>query len=230
MKGGDALFVSFIHKALACSRCRSSRGWVNTSGFLLCLSLTLFGVASGWAATVQARHTVQAGTIEVGFISGYWQGNNVFGNEPSANRSAVMFLPQVGMVVTDELGTGWLRGNVEIVLEPLAAHFFQPFSASAFGGTILAKYNFLSFGRWMPFWDGGAGMLWTDLAPRIPEQSTPFNFVLQTGPGVQYFFTTRLTMTAGVRFHHISNAGIGERNIGLNAWLFNFGFSYFFPR
>ncbi|RMH31908.1 MAG: acyloxyacyl hydrolase [Nitrospirae bacterium] len=204
--------------------------WMNASGLLLSIGLTLIGVGSGWAATGHARENVNAGTVEVGFLSGYWQGNNLFGNEPSANRSAVLFLPRVGLVVTDELGTGWFRGNVEVMLEPLAAHFFHPFSASAFGGTAMAKYNFLSFGRWMPFWDGGAGMLWTDLAPRIPEQSTRFNFVLQTGPGVQYFLMSRLTMTAGVRFHHISNAGIGARNIGLNAWLFNVGVSYFFPR
>lgn len=196
----------------------------------LCLLVNVGMMASGKAAEIQARRAVQAGTIEVGLMSGYWQGNNLFGNEPSANRSAVLFLPKIGIVLTDELATGWLRGNVEFFLEPLAAHFFEPFSASAFGGSLMLKYNFLSFGRWMPFWDGGAGMLWTDLAPRIPEQSTPFNFIVQTGPGVQYFLTQRVTMTMGVRFHHISNAGIGKRNIGLNAWLFHFGFSYFFPR
>jgi opacity protein-like surface antigen len=93
----------------------------------------------------------------------------------------------------------------------------------------VVKYNFLDFGRWMPFWDGGAGMLWTDLGPRIPEQSTQFNFVLQTGPGVSYFVTEHMAVTVGIRFHHISNAGIGERNIGLNAWLFNVGVSFFTP-
>ena len=72
-------------------------------------------------------------------------------------------------------------------------------------------------------------MLWTDYAPRIPEQSTPFNFILQMGIGTHYFLTDQLTLTAGVRFHHISNGGIGDRNIGLNATLFNFGFSFFVP-
>ena len=93
----------------------------------------------------------------------------------------------------------------------------------------MVKYNFLNFGRWMPFWDGGAGMLWTDLGPRIPEQSTQFNFVLQTGPGVSYFVTENTAVTFGIRFHHISNAGIGERNIGLNGCLFNVGISFFSP-
>src|SRR2546422_8458255 len=53
------------------------------------------------------------------------------------------------------------------------SHYFKPFGATAAGGSVLFKYNFLGFGRWMPFWDLGLGMLWTNLAPRIPEQSTP---------------------------------------------------------
>jgi hypothetical protein len=34
----------------------------------------------------------------------------------------------------------------------------------------------------------------------------------------------------GTRFHHISNAGTGERNQGLNAVLTYVGMSFFFPR
>ncbi len=133
------------------------------------------------------------------------------------------------MVFTDELKAKWLSGNAEIFLEPLAAHFFQPFSASAFGATVNLKYNFLSFGRWIPYWDGGGGLLWTDLAPRIPEQSTRWNFILQTGPGLHYLLTEKLALALGVRFNHISNANGGQRNTGLNAWLFNVGFSFFTP-
>ena len=115
-------------------------------------------------------------------------------------------------------------------LEPLYAHYFKPFGATAAGGSLLFKYNFLAFGRWMPFWDVGLGMLWTNLAPRIPEQSTPFNFVLETGPGVQYFATEKLALTIGVRYHHISNARIGDRDLGLNSILAYMGISVFLPQ
>lgn len=186
-------------------------------------------VGPTWGSNFDARNRVTKGTLEFGFLTGYWQGNNAFSNEPSANRSAVYFLPQLGRVLTDEIGSGWTSGNVELLIEPLAAHYYEPFSASAFGGSLVVKYNFLDFGRWMPFWDAGAGMMWTDLGPRIPEQSTQFNFVLQTGPGVSYFVTENMAMTFGIRFHHISNAGIGDRNIGLNGCLFNVGLSFFTP-
>lgn len=185
-----------------------------------------------WAENgpIQARDLVHRGTLEVGMASGYWQDFNPFGNEPSANRSAVFVLPRVGMVLTDPFVAGPLTGNLELMVEPFFARFVQPFAAEAAGGSLVLKYNFLSFGRWMPFWDAGAGMLWTNLAPRIPEQSTQFNFDLETGPGVHYFVSKTVGLTLGVRFHHISNAGLGDRNIGLNAVLPYFGVSFFLPR
>lgn len=199
------------------------------AGWMMSLLVCVFCSGLAWAGDLDVRSRVTKGTLEYGLLGGFWKGSNIFDNAPSSNRRAIYFLPQFGQVLTDEIGSGVVAGNVELILEPMAAHYYEPFSASAFGGSLMLKYNFLSFGRWMPFWDGGAGMLWTDLAPRIPEQSTQFNFILQTGPGVSYFVSENWAITAGFRFHHISNSGIGDRNIGLNAWLFNLGVSFFSP-
>lgn len=177
----------------------------------------------------QASKTVQRGTLEIGAVAGYLQGNDALTSE-SGNRSAVYALPRIGMVVTPEVGSRFYRGNLEVLLEPLYARYYKPFYANAAGGSVLVKYNFLAFGRWMPYWDLGLGILWTDLAPRIPEQSTQLNFVLESGPGVQYFVTDRVALTLGVRFHHISNAGLGDRNRGLNSTLGYIGVSFFLPR
>ena len=189
-----------------------------------------FAGSEGPLVAPEARSIVQRGVIEVGAAVGYLQGVKVQRERgDSGNQGAVYLLPRIGMVVTDQLGAGYLTGNVTLMLEPFYAAYYQPFGASAAGGALVVKYNFLSFGRWMPYWDMGAGMLWTDLAPRIAEQSTPFNFVLETGPGLQYFATERIALTVGTRFHHISNAGTGERNQGLNAILTYVGMSFFFP-
>ena len=121
--------------------------------------------------------------------------------------------------MTDEMDAGVLSGNLEVLVEPFYGRIKNGFSGDTAGASLVMRYNLLSFGRWVPFWDVGVGLLWTDLAPRIAEDSSQVNFVLQTGPGVQYFATTRIALTLGVRYHHISNAGIGERNLGLDAVL-----------
>ena len=182
-------------------------------------------------ASLSARDILKRGTIEVGGIVGFWQAASFPFQNSSANpnRSAIFIMPRIGMVVTDETRAGLLTGNIEVLVEPIFARFTQPFAAEAAGGTLVFRYNLLSFGRWMPFWDVGAGMLWTNLAPRIRELSTPLNFIIETGPGVQYFITEQTTLTLGVRYSHISNADTGERNIGLNAVLPYAGLSWFIP-
>ncbi len=204
-------------------------GWYWLSVFFLSMLCVLPVFSSTAHAEFEARDTVKKGAIELGVLAGYWKENSLDGTKPSSNQRAIFVLPQIGVVLTDAFDAGWATGNIELLAEPLGAHYSKPFSASAFGGSLVLKYNFLSFGRWMPFWDIGAGMLWTDLAPRIPEQSQEFNFVLETGPGLQYFVTEQFALTSSIRYHHISNANTGERNVGLNAWLFSGGFSFFFP-
>ena len=102
----------------------------------------------------EARSIVQRGGIEVGAAVSYLQGVKVLWSD-SANRSAVYLLPRIGMFVTDQLGAAYLTGNVTLMLEPFYAAYYQPFGASAAGGALVVKYNFLSFGRWMPYWGYG---------------------------------------------------------------------------
>lgn len=199
------------------------------------LVLTLAILESSFSAaraqpSIDARDIMTKGAVELGGAAGYAQATTAVGNASSANRSAVFVMPRVGVVLTDPLGTGWWQGNVEFVAQPVFARFTKPFAAEAAGGSLLFKYNFLSFGRWMPFWEAGAGMIWTNLAPRIPEQSTQLEFVLETGPGLHYFVTDRMTWTMGVRLHHISNGGLGDRNTGINAALPYVGLSWFLPK
>lgn len=196
---------------------------------LLAMLSVLSIVPSTALAEFSARDIVRKGTVELGVIGGYWKENSLDGTKPSSDQRAIFVLPQIGMVLTDPIDAGWLTGSLELLVEPLGARYSKPFTAYAFGGSIVLKYNFLSFGRWMPFWDVGSGMLWTDLAPRIPEQSQQFNFVIETGPGLQFFVNKQVALTSSVRYHHISNANTGKRNVGLNAWLFSAGFSFFIP-
>ncbi|MDR4474988.1 MAG: acyloxyacyl hydrolase [Nitrospira sp.] len=181
-------------------------------------------------SSFDAREVMRKGAMELGGAVGYAQGTTAIGAAESANRSAVFVMPRAGVILTEPLGRNWWQGNVELMIEPVVARFTKPFAAEAVGGSFVLKYNFLSFGRWMPFWDIGAGMVWTNLAPRIPEQSTQFEFVLETGPGLQYFVTDRVTWLMGVRLHHISNSNLGDRNTGINGVLPYVGLSFLTPR
>ena len=173
-----------------------------------------------------ARTILKRGMIEAGGTVGYWD-EFLFPTEVhAASRRAIFMMPRIGVVVTNEMGAGVLSGNLEVLLEPFYGRFKNRFSADTVGTSLVMKYNVLSFGRWVPFWEAGVGVLWTDLAPRIAEDSSQVNFVLQTGPGVQYFATTRMALILGVRYHHISNAGIGQRNLGLDAVLPYVGVSW----
>ena len=195
--------------------------------FILLFMVELNSMAS--YGEVPAENVIKRGTIELGLQTGYWQAFTGIGNGLSPNRSAVYVLPQIGYVFTDKQEWGLFSGVFEILFEPVGAHYFQPFSATLLGGSGVLRYNFLAFGSVVPYWDFGAGMAWTDLAPRIPEQSTPFEFLLETGPGVHFFVTEHLALGGAVRVHHISNAGLGDRNTGINAVLGTIGFSFFFP-
>ncbi|MBU6435189.1 MAG: acyloxyacyl hydrolase [Nitrospirae bacterium] len=201
-----------------------------SASVLIIVMLWASGSVASAQSSFEASDLMTRGTVELGGAVGYAQGTTAIGHAQSANRSAVFVMPRVGMVLTDPLGNSWWKGNVELLVEPVFARFVQPFAAEAAGGSFVLKYNFLSFGRWVPFLDAGAGMIWTNLAPRIPEQSTQFEFVLETGPGVQYLVTDQITWTIGVRLHHISNANLGDRNTGINGVLPYVGISFFTPR
>ena len=200
-----------------------------TASVLTIVMLWIDGGVAVAESSFAARDVVKRRTIELGGAVGYAQATTAVGAGTSANRAAVFVLPRIGMVLTDPLGSGWYQGNVELLVEPVYTRFTKPFAADGAGASFVMKYNFLSFGRWMPFWDAGAGIFWTNLAPRIPEQSTQFEFGLETGPGVHYFVTDRTTWTMGVRLHHISNANLGERNTGINGVLPYIGVSFFTP-
>ncbi len=184
---------------------------------MLTFLIVLHGSTGSWAETPSPRDLLQMGTLEAGLVVGYLIG---FDTRPSVSndRGALYVLPRLGTVVSGELGRGSFLGRLQVLAEPLYARYFRPFGATAAGGSLLLKYNFVTFGRWVPYLDAGAGMLWSDLPPAL-DYGSPFNFVLQVGSGLQYFVSPNYALTLGLRFHHISNAGTGDRNVGLNGIL-----------
>lgn len=84
--------------------------------------------------------------------------------------------------------------------------------ASAVGVSFLGRWHWVQRDRWSAFMDAGAGLLLSD--PSVPAQGTHFNFMPQVGVGGTYEVRDGVHLTAGVRFLHISNAGLqgGDEN------------------
>jgi lipid A 3-O-deacylase len=86
------------------------------------------------------------------------------------------------------------------------------------------QYNFTSSARVVPYFNLGAGMLFT--SQNFPAGTSSFNFTPQGGIGAYWFQKPHRAVSFGVRYHHISNAGITKPNPGHNALYFYGGLSW----
>jgi lipid A 3-O-deacylase len=147
-------------------------------------------------------------------------------NEEIDDLQFLYLAPRWSIGISDPMGGQSLfRGNFELVLEGAFHYIFEPKDGFAGGFTPLIRYNFLTGGRWIPFVQAGAGLLALDAD--LKAQADGLNFSPQAGVGVHYFISDRVSLTGEWRFHHISNADLRERNIGINSSLVMFGITYF---
>jgi opacity protein-like surface antigen len=134
---------------------------------------------------------------------------------------------QFGWMLTDVMGSGWLRGNVEVAGEAIGGAVWKGRGSYIAGGTAWLRYNFVQPGwRWVPFTQIGAGMEGTDMDQRLIGEK--FNFNLNVGEGVRYFVAHNWAVDLEFRYQHISNAKISNRDVGINAVGPILGLSYFF--
>lgn len=204
----------------------SYRIWLVTCRVLALAITTTVGVVNiGWANDVMPKLTV--GTQEVGLTAGYLLPHRLTLDHVTKQQGPAL-MPSWGMVLTDPVGRGWYRGQTTIGAEMVYIQFREPVLTHGIGFTPKIKYTFVSLERVRPYIEFAGGPFWTDLAGRIPEESSQFNFVLTAGFGVSYFLTNQTAFNVGYRFHHISNAGTQYPNLGINSSLPFGGFSFFF--
>lgn len=142
------------------------------------------------------------------------------------NTQFLYLAPRWTIGISDPIGGHSLfRGNFELVLEGALHYIFKPKNGFAGGLTPLVRYNLLTGARWIPFVQAGAGLL--ALNADLKLQPDGLNFTPQIGLGLHYFIFDRTSLTAEWRFHHLSNAGIHDRNVGINSSLVLFGVTYF---
>jgi opacity protein-like surface antigen len=134
---------------------------------------------------------------------------------------------QLGWMPGGVHGSGLLRGSFEVAGEGFGSAIFEGPGSYVAGVTTWVRYNFVP-PRWrfVPYVQGGAGVVSTDIDRGIVGQ--PFNFNLDLGVGVRYFIAPRWSVNLEYRYQHISNANLGKSNIGINSQGPILGMSYFF--
>ncbi|MBI4465462.1 MAG: acyloxyacyl hydrolase [Acidobacteria bacterium] len=173
-------------------------------------------------AAAQQHPAIYKGVTEWGWLSG--GGVGIAGCVREGDFGALHL--RWGRVLTADHGPAFLRGNLQYALEVVPAMvLFQ--STTVFGGgltPLLLQYNFTGGRRMVPFFQAGAGMLFT--TEPVPTGTSRFNFTPQGGLGIYWFPWPRTALVFGVRYHHISNAGLAQPNPGRNSLFFHAGISW----
>lgn len=189
--------------------------------------LGMFILAPDPVAAQQPREGLRKGMKDLTIAGGYTVSHNIpsGGNNPTVR--SVLLMPHVGYVLTDPIGPGPLRGNLELLGEPFVQVFHDPKDRVGAGLSALVRWIFATETALLPYVEAGVGVMGTDLD--IRQMDCDVGFVLEAGVGGIVFLTEKVAVTGGYRFHHLSNSGICDRNRGINSSLLNLGISYFFP-
>ena len=170
---------------------------------------------------------ITVGTQEVGLSVGYLLPHRLT-QDHTTKQQGVAFMPSWMMTLSDPIGNSWYQGQVSVGAEMVYIQFQEPFVTHGVGFAPKIKYTFVALDRVRPYAEFAGGPFWTDLAGKIPEESSRFNFVLMAGFGVSYFLTDQAALNVGYLFNHISNGGTRYPNLGLNSSLPYGGFSFYF--
>ena len=143
-------------------------------------------------------------------------GSTSFANTPSAQT----FLAgaRFGRVLTHEIGTGGLRGSLEMALDIIPINEFWIGGNAQYAGAInplIGKWNFTSGKSVAPYLAAVGGIVFSpNNLP--PGDTSQVNFTSGAELGAQWFRHERNSLDFAVKIYHLSNASIGNKNPGIN--------------
>jgi hypothetical protein len=199
-----------------------------------CLLLSLLVLLGGLPALARAEPSAPSGATRfgrgrrhIGLAAGVGVGMRRIGKHRDTDDVRYASVtPRLGIGVTDPLGgDAWYRGGFEVLAEGTFLSVFEPRSGWAAGGSAILRYDLLRFGRFVPFFDGGVGILNLDFD--LDDQADGVGFIIHTGLGSHLFLSERTALTGEWRYQHVSNARIHLPNRSINASAFFLGASFF---
>ena len=190
---------------------------------LLCacaLTCPSSATAQGLVSTSLTKGTTDFGVAATG-------GTSVPGGVDDVRIFSLGF--RVGRILTNEHGSGFVKGNLEWALDihPVNFYFLDP--QNVYGASIAPlnlKWNFTSPSRVAPYLQLSEGVLFTDHDLPFPGTSK-VNFQSGLGLGFHIFTREKRAWTAEVKYQHISSAGLGDLNPGINTVQFTLGYNWF---
>ncbi len=161
---------------------------------------------------------------------GFWAGGGVSIPGGTKDTQAMNAGVRLGKVLTDDIGSGFVRGNFEWSADLIPFYYvWQPGPAkNAFGegfNPLNLKWNFTSSSRVVPFLERGGGVLFTNQV--VPVNTSRVNFLTHAALGFQFFNNERRAIMANLQYQHISNAGLTVPNPGVNTLQFQLGVNWF---
>jgi lipid A 3-O-deacylase len=161
---------------------------------------------------------------------GVWAGGGFSVPGGTKDTHAINAGVRLGKVLTEDHGGSLLRGNFEWSADLIPVYYiWQPAPAknayAAAFNPLNLKWNFTSARRTVPYLELGGGVLFSNHA--VPLNTSHVNFLTHATLGFQFFNNERRAFTAGVRYEHISNAGLTVPNPGINTVQFQVGMNWF---
>jgi lipid A 3-O-deacylase len=135
-----------------------------------------------------------------------------------------------GWILCQPHGPGFLKGRLEYAVDAVPAFVvFQP-ANTAYGvgvNPLNLKWNFATRGSVVPYFELSGGTLFTN--HKVPAFTSTVNFTSSSALGF-HFLGEEHTWSLEVRYMHISNAGLGDLNPGINTVQVRLGIGKFLGR
>jgi opacity protein-like surface antigen len=191
-------------------------------------ALTLLLIAVTPALALDASQIMRKGATVLSVEAGGGSQNNLQNHREQSDLDLWYVGMRYSLLPFEPAGPSILRGALEVGLEPIYQRYSGGREGFWAGLSLHGRWNLLglSFGRFVPYVEAGAGAGGTDL--KAIEIDSTFAFLLSVGAGASFFITDRAAIYGGYRMVHISNGNIEKPNRGFEADTGLVGFSYFF--
>jgi hypothetical protein len=187
-------------------------------------SITFIACVVLIASSLSAQTGPEQGGHEIEIWAG--GGHSVAGGR--SNTGAFNAGLRYGWVLTGPHLPGFLRGRFEYAVDAVPVFLiFQP-ANTAYGvgfDPLGLKWNFERHGRLSPYLELTGGVVRTN--QNVPTGTNTVNFMDQAALGT-HILGERYNWSLELRYMHISNAGLGNLNPGVNTVQVRLGIGKFF--